>query len=84
MGKVMSNPEVKREYYENGNIKYEFYYLNGEPNSEYGPAYISYDENGNVRLEYYYLNGEILTKDELYQRLTEKQRIRLLYGKCNE
>jgi antitoxin component YwqK of YwqJK toxin-antitoxin module len=71
-------------YYDNGDVAYKGYYIKGELHREDGPAIIRYHENGNVWHEYYYLNGERLNKEELYQRLTVKQRVNLLYGKGNE
>jgi hypothetical protein len=50
-------------YYENGNIKYEDYYLNGKQHREDGPADIGYYENGNIKYEAYYLNGKIHKED---------------------
>ena len=63
----MHGPYV--EYYENGNIKKEFIYLNGE---FHGP-YVGYYENGNIRqsgtykknigwINYYYWYNEDGTK----------------------
>ena len=59
----MSNPDVRRSYYENENVEYEYYILNGKLHREDGPAYISYNENGNIKYECYYLNGKIHRED---------------------
>jgi antitoxin component YwqK of YwqJK toxin-antitoxin module len=56
MEKAMSEPEIRREYYENGNIKYESHVLNGGFHREGGPAYIRYNENGSIRYECYIIN----------------------------
>jgi antitoxin component YwqK of YwqJK toxin-antitoxin module len=45
-------------YNENGNIKYEAYYLNGKGYRKNGPATIRYYENGKIEFEGYYLNGK--------------------------
>ena len=55
----MSKSEIKKGYYENGNIKYECYYLNGKCHRDDGPAYIRYYEyiNACVYYKQYYTNG---------------------------
>jgi antitoxin component YwqK of YwqJK toxin-antitoxin module len=45
-------------YYENGNIKYEDYYLNGKIHKEDGPAYIEFFKSGKISFEEYRLNGK--------------------------
>jgi antitoxin component YwqK of YwqJK toxin-antitoxin module len=57
MGRAMSNAEVKKEYYPNGNIWNEYYYLDGLRHREDGPARICYYMNGNIWHEEYYING---------------------------
>jgi antitoxin component YwqK of YwqJK toxin-antitoxin module len=57
MEKVMSESEIKREYYESGNIKYESHFLNGKYHREDGPANIHYYDNGNLYYKFYYING---------------------------
>jgi antitoxin component YwqK of YwqJK toxin-antitoxin module len=54
----MSEPEIERRYYENGNVEFEYYFINGTYHREDGPAYIWYYKNGNVESEYYILNGK--------------------------
>jgi hypothetical protein len=46
-------------YYENGNVDYERYYINGIKHREDGPAYICCYENGSVECEEYYINGKL-------------------------
>ncbi len=47
------------QYDENGEIEYEFWYLNGQVNRENDqPAQIGYDENGEIESEAWYLNGQ--------------------------
>ena len=53
----MSN-EIKRDYYDNGNICSEEYYLDGKPHREDGPAKIAYNQNGNIKIKEYYINGK--------------------------
>jgi antitoxin component YwqK of YwqJK toxin-antitoxin module len=53
----MNKLEGKREYYKNGNIQCESYYINGKFHREDEPAYIGYNLNGNVWYKLYYLNG---------------------------
>jgi antitoxin component YwqK of YwqJK toxin-antitoxin module len=52
--------EVKKDYYSNGNIYCESYYINGERHREDGPAFVSYDyDTGSiVEVEVYYINGK--------------------------
>jgi antitoxin component YwqK of YwqJK toxin-antitoxin module len=50
--------EVKKDYYQNGNIYYKFYYLDEKHHREDGPAFISHYPNGNIHYEAYYKNGE--------------------------
>ena len=58
MGKAMSSAETKREYYKNGNTKYEEYHINDNLHREDGPAYIMYNKNGNVAYEGYWIDGK--------------------------
>ena len=57
----MTNPVI--EYYENGNISSEHYYLNGKYHREDGPAIISYYLNGQIQSEDYCLNGQYHRED---------------------
>jgi antitoxin component YwqK of YwqJK toxin-antitoxin module len=63
MGKAMSKPEIKRAYYENGNILSINHILNGKRHREDGPAYTYYHENGSIRYESYRLNGRSHRED---------------------
>jgi antitoxin component YwqK of YwqJK toxin-antitoxin module len=58
--------EVKKEYYESGNIKSKHYYLNGKLHGEDGPAIIYYDENGNIKAKWYYINTKLHREDGLH------------------
>jgi len=60
-GELHRNPEIGPAviyYYENGNIRYKSYWVNGKKHRLEGPAYISYYENGNIRCESYWVNSE--------------------------
>ncbi len=46
------------EYYRNGNIKYEGYYIDGYRHRVDGPAVIWYDEDGKVLSKEYWVEGE--------------------------
>ena len=50
--------ECIKKYYDNGNVEYERWLLNGNYHREDGPAYISYYENGNVESESWLLNDK--------------------------
>ncbi len=54
----MSDIKVEKTFYDNGNVSFECYRLNGHLHNENGPADISYYENGNIRSEHYYFNGK--------------------------
>jgi hypothetical protein len=56
-------------YYENGNIKYENYYINGNKHRENGPAYVSYYENGNIKFKIYYLNDKLCTNENYLKKI---------------
>ena len=43
-------------YYENGKVEKEIYFLNSKWHREDGPVFIWYDENGNIEEENYFLN----------------------------
>jgi len=63
--------EIKREYYENGNIEHEEYYLNGKKHRIERPASIYYYENGNTRDEFYYLDGKLYSEEEYNKIMKE-------------
>jgi len=52
--------EVEKAYYDNGNIMFLKYYLDGKRHREDGPAFVSYDyKTGSiVEVEAYYINGK--------------------------
>lgn len=49
--------EVMKEYYDNGNIWFEYYILDKKIHRKDGPAYIEYHQDGNIWFLHYYLNG---------------------------
>lgn len=57
------------EYYENGKVRYEEWYLNDKRHRKNGSAIIEYYEDGKVVYEKYYLYGKELTKEEYYDEL---------------
>ena len=61
--------KVKREWYENGKLYCEEYWLNGKHHNTEGPAYRYWYDNGKLRYESYWLKGKELSKEEW-----EKQR----------
>ena len=59
--KLHRNPEIGPAcigYYENGNIRYKSYWVNGERHRLDGPAIIGYYENGNIHYEEYWINDK--------------------------
>jgi antitoxin component YwqK of YwqJK toxin-antitoxin module len=57
--------EVKKGYYDNGNIYSESHYLGEKLHREGGPAFVSYDyDTGSiVEVEVYYLDGKLHRED---------------------
>jgi hypothetical protein len=53
---MATNP-TNVEYYENGQIKYQKWFINGKLHNENGPAYISYYENGQIEYQSLFING---------------------------
>ena len=49
---------VKKSYYENGNIKSEYHYKNDKLHRDNGPANIYYYQNGNIKIECWYKNDK--------------------------
>jgi antitoxin component YwqK of YwqJK toxin-antitoxin module len=56
-------PELKEEFYPNGNVAYQEWLLDGQWHNEEGPARVSYYENGNLWRQVWYLNGRIHNKE---------------------
>jgi antitoxin component YwqK of YwqJK toxin-antitoxin module len=50
--------KLKEEFYPNGNLRYQAWYLNGIRHNEEGPAYIKYYEDGKVEYQTWYFNGK--------------------------
>jgi antitoxin component YwqK of YwqJK toxin-antitoxin module len=55
--------DVKEGCYDNGNIRYKYYYVNSKLHREDGPAIIKYYDNGNIDSESYYRNGRYHRED---------------------
>lgn len=51
--------KVKREYWDNNQIRIEKWVLNGVLHRENGPAYQSWNKNGQKKSEYWLLDGEL-------------------------
>ena len=66
-----------KEYYDNGNIKLEVVYLNGEKNGNCK----SYDEDGIIKSEKEYINGKKIGKCKYYKKgILYKEREALIFG----
>jgi antitoxin component YwqK of YwqJK toxin-antitoxin module len=55
--------KVKKEYYTNGNIRFEEYKLNDLIHRDNGPAITEYHDNGNIKCKHYYMNGALHKED---------------------
>lgn len=55
--------ECRKTYYDNGNIKEEFYFENGNYHNLNSPSGIFCYENGQIRCEEYYIEGKRHRKD---------------------
>jgi hypothetical protein len=58
MEKAMSNQQIEKVYYHNGNICSELYYENGISHREDGPSCIYYYRDGNIRYKIYSIKGK--------------------------
>lgn len=61
-------PEVKREYYEDGALRYEEWFLNDKLHREDGPAFRSWHPDGTLESEAWWLNGKLLSKKDIAER----------------
>jgi len=52
------------DYYDNGNIEYEVYYINGKCTRLDGPASIWYDKDGKIKKVEYYIKNKYYTFEE--------------------
>ena len=57
------------EYYANGNIRYEGYWIDNMLHRLDGPASIEYDNTGNITNEEYCINDEEYTKEQYNKEL---------------
>jgi len=59
------------EYYKNGQLSFESYWLNGECHNPNGPAYRCWHDNGKLHFESYWLNGEYLAKKQFEAKMNK-------------
>jgi antitoxin component YwqK of YwqJK toxin-antitoxin module len=52
-------PELEEEFYPNGNLEVQEWWLKGNPHNEEGPASIWFYENGNIEKQSWRLNGKL-------------------------
>lgn len=76
--------KVKKDYYPNGNISIEEYYLNEMLHREDGSAYIMYYDDGNICREIYYLNDKQLTEQEWFNKLSAENKLKVAFGVNND
>jgi len=57
------------QYYDNGLVKYEEYWVNDKCHRLGGPAIIQYNEDCNIEYESYYIKGTIYTKEQYDKKL---------------
>jgi len=57
------------EYHENGNIRYEEYWVNGRRHRFDGPAIIVYNANGDIIYESYFINDIEYSKENYHKEL---------------
>ena len=71
MYEEFSKPEIREEFYENGQKKYEWWYLNGKKHREGGPAIQEWYENGQKNYESWFLNNKRYIREEWINKLKE-------------
>jgi hypothetical protein len=76
--------KVKKEYYDNENIKYEEYRLNGRHHREDGPAYMYYNKLGTEECKLYYLNHECLNQQQWFNQISTENKLKFAFGKEND
>jgi len=59
----MSKLKYEKGFYDNGELKWEWWFLNGKHHNDEGPAFIWYRENGSVKWKEWYLNGKLHNED---------------------
>jgi len=57
------------EYFSNGNIKCELYFINNTRSRFNGPTYIEYNSNGSVKHSEYWINNIWYTKEDYHKEL---------------
>lgn len=58
--------EIKRDYYKDGSISYEYHFINGKLHRIDGPAVICYHTNGKIWYKEYYYRGQEVHGDDLF------------------
>jgi hypothetical protein len=59
----VNKQEVNINYWNNGQKKYEFWFLNGKKHREDGPASQFWFDNGQKKFEFWFLNGKYHRED---------------------
>jgi len=57
------------DYFNNGTIEHEGYYVKDTKHRLDGPAIIGYNANGDIKYEEYYIEGNEYTKKQYYREL---------------
>jgi hypothetical protein len=70
-------------YHSSGNPRIIEYRNQFGLHKEDGPAKISYDDNGEVEYSSYWLYGNKMSREEWYSKLSDKQKVKLLYAIAN-
>ena len=55
----MNGVSCTKDYYKSGQIRSEYYYLNGQYHRVNGPAVTYYYTSGQIQSEYYFINDEV-------------------------
>ena len=60
----MSKLECEKGFYDNGELMWEEWFLDGKRHNEEGPAIICYKRDGSVEWEEWWLNGVEYSEEE--------------------
>jgi len=66
-----------QEFYDDGQLRYDVYFINNKRHRLDGPAFQSFYNNGKLEYESYYINGKYYTKTE-YDAEIFKMKLALL------
>ena len=77
--------QIEREYYENGQIRCERYYIDNKLHRENGPAVIHYNDNNEIKTEYYCIHGNNIHIED-YNDVNKLELIKLIneYNNIND